>query len=115
LEVADACATLEVVERLDVVRGQLALGRRAKRSRREIEHRGGQVSEFFEIFNPGARYQRQQRDLDKTYVMQYKKGGRGPLGIDLDAGTMVIKPRESSVPDEPQAEPDSSRETPETD
>ncbi len=45
---------------------------------------------FFEIFNPGQRYWREQQDYDKIAVVPTKKGGRGPLQIDLDGGTVVV-------------------------
>ena len=45
---------------------------------------------FFEIFDPGARYLREEKDRQKMLVVQPEHGGGAPLGIDLDAGTAVI-------------------------
>ena len=41
---------------------------------------------FFEIFQPGLRHLREERDRLKTLVSRPKHGGEGPLGIDLDGG-----------------------------
>ena len=41
---------------------------------------------FFEIFQPGLRHLREERDRLKTMVARPKHGGEGPLGIDLDGG-----------------------------
>ena len=45
---------------------------------------------FFEIFDPGMKYLREERDRQKMLVVRPKHGGGAPLGIDLDAGTAVI-------------------------
>ena len=45
---------------------------------------------FFEIFDPGARFLREEKDRQKMLVVQPEHGGGAPLGIDLDAGTAVI-------------------------
>lgn len=49
------------------------------------------MSDFFEIFNPGARHQREQKDLEKVLVVENKKGGNGPRPLDLDSGQVVLK------------------------
>jgi len=47
---------------------------------------------FFEIFDPGMRYLREEKDRQKMLVVRPKHGGGAPpLGIDLDAGTAVIE------------------------
>ena len=53
---------------------------------------------FFEIFDPGMKYLREERDRQKMLVVRPKHGGGAPLGIDLDAGTAVIV-----IPAPPQA------------
>jgi len=55
---------------------------------------------FFEIFNPGMRHTREQKDFDKVAVVPTRKGGRGPLRIDLDAGTVVLPMRTAHLSDE---------------
>lgn len=49
------------------------------------------MPEFFEIFAPGQRFWREQQDLDNTLVVEQSKGGKGPLQLDLDAGTVTIR------------------------
>lgn len=65
---------------------------------------------FFEIFNPGQRHTREQKDFDKIAVVPSRKGARGPMQIDLDAGTVVLPARKhlseqavESIPDGGQA------------
>jgi hypothetical protein len=45
---------------------------------------------LFEIFQPGLRHLREERDRQKTLVARPTPGGGAPLGIDLDSGTAVI-------------------------
>jgi hypothetical protein len=45
---------------------------------------------FLEIFQPGLRYLREERDRRKVLVANPSHGGGPPLGIDLDAGTAEI-------------------------
>jgi hypothetical protein len=74
---------------------------------------------FFEIFNPGLRHQREERDRLKMLVSKPTHGGGAPLGIDLDGGTakITITPR-TPVPTPPVVDPmtdpvtDSAAETP---
>ena len=49
------------------------------------------MSDFFEIFNPGLRYKREQDDLDKILVVEADKGGSGPQPLDLDSGSVVLR------------------------
>jgi hypothetical protein len=57
---------------------------------------------FFEIFQPGLKHLREERDRQKTLVTRPTHGGGGPLGIDLDNGkatfSMPMKPEESEEP-----------------
>ena len=56
---------------------------------------------FFEIFDPGTKYLREEKDRQKMLVVRPKHGGGAPpLGIDLDAGTAVIV-----IPTSPQPQP----------
>ena len=45
---------------------------------------------FFEIFEPGMKYLREERERRRTAVANPTHGGGPPLGIDLDAGTASI-------------------------
>ena len=36
------------------------------------------MSDFFEIFNPGLRYTREQQDAEKMLVVRTDQGGAGP-------------------------------------
>jgi len=55
---------------------------------------------FFEIFNPGARYLREEKDRQKMLVVHPEHGGGAPLGIDLDAGTaLIVIPSPKQSPD----------------
>ena len=61
------------------------------------------MTDFFEIFQPGLKYLREERDRQKMLVSKPTHGGGAPLGIDLDGGTakISIKPRaaDSQEPD----------------
>ncbi len=46
---------------------------------------------FFEIFNPGERFQREQKDLEKSLVLTDAQGGDGPKPLDLDSGSVVLR------------------------
>lgn len=48
------------------------------------------MSDFFQLFNPGARHTQQQRDLEKMLVVDYRKGGWGPKPLDLESGKVTI-------------------------
>jgi hypothetical protein len=55
---------------------------------------------FLEIFQPGLKYLREERDRRKIMVANPTHGGGPPLGIDLDAGTAKITiNRPASDPD----------------
>jgi hypothetical protein len=45
---------------------------------------------FFEIFEPGLKYVREEKERQKILVAKPSHGGEAPLGIDLDAGTAKI-------------------------
>ena len=45
---------------------------------------------FFEIFQPGLKYLREEKDRQKMLVSKPTHGGGAPLGIDLDGGTAKI-------------------------
>ncbi len=49
------------------------------------------MSDFFEIFNPGLRYKREQDDLEKILLVEADKGGSGPEPLDLDSGSVVLR------------------------
>jgi len=49
------------------------------------------MSNFFEIFNPGQRYTREQLDIEKLLVVQDAQGGSGPDPLDLDSGSVVLR------------------------
>ena len=49
------------------------------------------MSDFFELFNPGLRHARQQRDLENSITVDYEKGARGPKPHDLESGHVTIK------------------------
>jgi len=49
------------------------------------------VSDFFELFNPGVKHTREQRDLENSTVVDYEKGGWGPKPHDLASGKVTIK------------------------
>jgi len=46
---------------------------------------------FFEIFNPGERFQREQRDLEKSLILTDAQGGEGPQPLDLESGSVVLR------------------------
>ena len=49
------------------------------------------MSNFFEIFNPGQRYTREQLETEKLLVVQDAQGGSGPDPLDLDSGSVVLR------------------------
>ena len=49
---------------------------------------------FLEIFQPGLKHLREERDRQRMLVVRPSHGGGPPLGIDLDAGTAsIVVPR----------------------
>ena len=71
---------------------------------------------FFELFQPGLKYLREEKARQKMLVSKPTHGGGAPLGIDLDAGTakITIKPKASpDVHEEaPSGPPDGDQITP---
>lgn len=64
------------------------------------------MSDFFEIFNPGLRHQRQQLDTEKMLVVTDAQGGSGPQPLDLDSGEVVLQlPRQTPSYAEPMETP----------
>jgi hypothetical protein len=45
---------------------------------------------FMEIFQPGLKYLREERDRSRMDVVYPTNGGNPPMRIDLDAGTATI-------------------------
>ena len=60
---------------------------------------------FFEIFQPGLKYLREEKDRHRMLVSKPTHGGGAPLGIDLDAGVAKIKLTRPAPPAEPAQEP----------
>ena len=57
---------------------------------------------FLEIFEPGLKHLREEKDRQKMLVVRPSHGGGAPLGIDLDAGTAtfcVTPPEEAPASD----------------
>lgn len=55
------------------------------------------MTDFFEIFQPGFRHQREQQDLDKILVVEGKLGGTGPRPLDLESGAVtIVMPRRAT-------------------
>ena len=61
------------------------------------------MSDFFEIFNPGQRYTREQLETEKLLVVNEAQGGTGPKPLDLDSGSVVVR-LPASVRETPDAE-----------
>ena len=67
------------------------------------------MSDFFELFQPGLRYKREQDDLEKVLIVEADKGGSGPQPLDLDSGSVRLRlppPRQESAPAAPEDGPD---------
>lgn len=45
---------------------------------------------IFEIFNPGDRHWREHKDLEKVQLVAGRRGGKGPVSVDLDSGTFEL-------------------------
>ncbi|WP_298133505.1 DUF6191 domain-containing protein [Micropruina sp.] len=67
------------------------------------------MSDFFQLFNPGARHVQQQRDLEKMLVVDYRKGGWGPKPLDLESGKVTIV-MPNRLPETPDAEAEASED-----
>lgn len=46
---------------------------------------------IFEIFNPGDRHWREHKDLEKVQLVAGRRGGKGPISVDLDSGTFELR------------------------
>jgi hypothetical protein len=58
---------------------------------------------FFELFQPGLKHLREEKERQKMLVSKPTHGGGAPLGIDLDAGTAKITIKPKVRPDAPPA------------
>ena len=70
---------------------------------------------FFELFQPGLKYLREEKERQKMLVSKPTHGGGAPLGIDLEAGTakITIRPKASpGIHEAPDGPPDSDHITP---
>ena len=45
---------------------------------------------FLEVFQPGLKHVREERDRQKMLVVRPSHGAGAPMGIDLDAGKATI-------------------------
>ncbi len=64
------------------------------------------MSSFFEIFNPGQRYTREQLETERLLVVQDAQGGSGPDPLDLDSGSVVLRMPPHAGSDHTPPEPD---------
>ncbi|HET9874036.1 MAG TPA: DUF6191 domain-containing protein [Propionibacteriaceae bacterium] len=53
---------------------------------------------FFEIFNPGLRHLREEKERQRMLVSKPTHGGGAPLGIDLDGGIAKFTVSSSKLP-----------------
>jgi hypothetical protein len=60
---------------------------------------------FFEIFQPGLRHLREERDRLKTLVSKPTHGGGAPLGIDLLGGKATFTMPARKIDDTAAGEP----------
>ena len=65
---------------------------------------------FIEIFDPGARFWREQRDREKMLIVEDAQGGSGPKPLDLDSGEVILQmpARQDSDEEEPADSADGS-------
>ena len=59
---------------------------------------------FFELFQPGLKHLREEKERQRMLVSKPTHGGGAPLGIDLDAGTAKITITPKVQPADPPAE-----------
>lgn len=59
----------------------------------------GWMTGFFEIFEPGLRHMREQKDLEKILIVEADKGGTGPQPLDLDSGSVTLRVPPQAVPE----------------
>ena len=65
---------------------------------------------FFELFQPGLKYLREEKDRQKMLVSKPTHGGGAPLGIDLEGGKAKISiTRPAAAPQEESAESPGSK------
>jgi hypothetical protein len=58
---------------------------------------------FLEIFQPGLKHLREERDRQRMLVVRPAHGAGPPMGIDLDAGKATISVRPPQLePGEPE-------------
>ncbi len=72
-----------------------------RRAKRPAQPRGSGVvmGPLFELFNPGIKHIEEQRQSE-TMLRDDEESGDPPLGIDLDAGTAVIRLPRRPPPDD---------------
>lgn len=62
------------------------------------------MTEFFEAFNPGQRFWREQQQLEKTLFVDQHKAGSGPKPLDLESGVVkLVMPVKRTNPETPDA------------
>lgn len=73
------------------------------------------MTAFFELFNPGARHWRQQRDIENQLFIDTKKAGSGLPPVDLDSGRITLQgPPESTEAPRPTTDSASATDAPES-
>jgi hypothetical protein len=70
----------------------------------EIGEAAMELDGFIEIFQPGYKHWREERDR-KRIEAQIPESGAPPFGVDLDAGTALIRVARSSPDDAPPSPP----------
>ena len=55
---------------------------------------------FLEIFEPGLKHLREEKDRQRMLVVRPSPGGGAPQGIDLDAGKATFSIPPHGAPDE---------------
>jgi hypothetical protein len=76
--------------------------RRRTRPRREARPAtsGVALGPLFELFHPSTKHVEEQRQAE-TMLRDDEESGDPPLGIDLDAGTAILRlPRRAAPPDD---------------
>jgi hypothetical protein len=63
------------------------------------------MSDFFQIFNPGQRFTREQLDVEKMLVVESDKGGTGPQPLDLASGSIVLRMPAGAYPEQMETPP----------
>lgn len=57
------------------------------------------MTEFIAAISPGMEHVFRQRDLEKTLVVEARKGAKGPRPLDLESGVVEIE-----VPAQPETD-----------